>query len=163
MNPAAYRTFVNFQPWGLAFGGNTWDQNDPHGLYASGTAATASVVDSETKGSTSFYVNGNLSAFNTGGYSVQNTRTRLGGIIHSAVYKSSTNKTLIACDYSNGWPTSKVAFEHRRSVPNLQSIARSRSNRIGARAPFVRLPNRLTERLTRPLMLGITDKQMERL
>ena len=35
---------VNFQPWELASGANPWDQNDPHGLYASGTAATASVV-----------------------------------------------------------------------------------------------------------------------
>ena len=39
-----------FQPWKLADGANPWDQNDPHGLYASGTAVTASVVDSETKG-----------------------------------------------------------------------------------------------------------------
>jgi hypothetical protein len=99
-----------FRPWKLADGANPWDQNDPHGLYASGTAATASVVDSETKGSTSFYVNGNLRAYNTGGYSIQNTRTGLGGIIHSAIYKSSTNKTLIACDYSIAWPTSKVVF-----------------------------------------------------
>jgi hypothetical protein len=99
-----------FRPWKLADGANPWDQNDPHGLYASGTAATASVVDSETKGSTSFYVAGNLRAYNTGGYSIQNTRTGLGGIIHSAVYKSSTNKTLIACDYSIAWPTSKVVF-----------------------------------------------------
>ena len=52
----AVRMGTAFQPWKLADGANPWDQNDPHGLYASGTAATASVVDSETKGSTSFYV-----------------------------------------------------------------------------------------------------------
>ena len=106
----AARMGTAFQPWKLADGANPWDQNDPHGLYASGTAVTASVVDSETKGSTSFYVNGNLRAYNTGGYSIQNTRTGLGGIIHSAAYNSSTNKTLIACDYSIAWPTSKVVF-----------------------------------------------------
>src|SRR5947209_7990215 len=53
-----------FTPWLLASGANPWDQNDPHGLYASGTAVTASVV-SET-GKTSFKVAGNLSAYNTG-------------------------------------------------------------------------------------------------
>ena len=57
-----------------------------------------------------FTSTGNLSAYNTGGYSIQNTRTGLGGIIQSAVYNSTANKTLITCDYSIAWPTSKVAF-----------------------------------------------------
>ena len=92
----AYRTMVNFQPWALASGGNAWDQNDPHGLYASGTAATASVVGA-TQRDTSFYVAENLSAYNTGGYSIQNTRTRLGSIIQSAVYNSTSSRTLITC------------------------------------------------------------------
>ena len=106
---SAFRTFVNFQPWKLASGDNAWDRNDPHGLYASGTALTASVVG-ETKGSTSFYVAGNLSAYNTGGYSIQNTRTGLGGIIRSAVYNSTANRTLMTCDYSIAWAASKVTF-----------------------------------------------------
>jgi hypothetical protein len=105
----AFRQLVNFQPWDLASGGNPWDQNDPHGLYASGTAATASVVGA-TKGDTSFYVAGNLSAYNTGGYSIKNPRTGLGAVIHSAVYNSTSNRTLITCGYSIAWPTSKVAF-----------------------------------------------------
>ena len=106
---SAFRTFVNFQPWKLASGDNAWDRNDPHGLYASGTALTPSVVG-ETKGSTSFYVDGNLSAYNTGGYSIQNTRTGLGGMIRSAVYNSTANRTLIMCDYSIAWAASKVTF-----------------------------------------------------
>ena len=106
---SAFRTFVNFQPWKLASGDNAWDRNDPHGLYASGTALTASVVG-ETKGSTSFYVDGNLSAYNTGGYSIQNTRTGLGGMIRSAVYNSTANRTLMTCDYSIAWAASKVTF-----------------------------------------------------
>ncbi len=105
----ADRTIVDFEPWGLASGSNLWDQNDPHGLYASGTAATASVVGS-THGDTSFYVAGNLSAYDTGGYSVQNTRTGLGSIILSAVYNSGTNRTLITCIYNVGWSTAKVVF-----------------------------------------------------
>src|SRR5206468_2896415 len=83
----AFRQMVNFQPWELASGGNPWDQNDPHGLYASGTAATASIVGS-TQGDTSFYVTGNLSTYNSGGYSIRNTSTGLGSIIHAAVYNS---------------------------------------------------------------------------
>jgi hypothetical protein len=105
----AYRQLVNFQPWQLASGGNPWDQNDPHGLYASGTAATASVVGA-TKGDTSFYVAGNLNAYNTGGYSIKNTRTGLGAVIHAAVFNSSGNRTLITCGYSIGWPTAETAF-----------------------------------------------------
>jgi hypothetical protein len=104
------RMGTDFQPWGLASGDNSWDQNDPHGLYASGKALTASVVG-ETKGSTSFYVAGNLSAYNTGAFSIQNSRTGLGGLIQAAVYNSTTNKTLITCDYSVAWDTSKVKFE----------------------------------------------------
>ena len=91
-----------FRPWKLADGANPWDQNDPHGLYASGTAATASVVDSETKGGTSFYVNRKFEGIQYGRILIQNTRTGLGGIIHSAAYNSIANKTLIACDYSIG-------------------------------------------------------------
>ena len=98
-----------FTPWLLASGANPWDKNDPHGLYASGTAATASVV-SETEGSTSFKVAGNLSAYNTGYYTIQNTRTGLGGIIRGAVYNSTSNQTLITCEYSIAWATSKVTF-----------------------------------------------------
>jgi len=105
----AARMGTAFSPWGLADGANPWDQNDPRGVYASGTAFTASVV-AENKGSTSFYVAGNLSIYNTGGYSIQNTRTGLGGIIWSAVYNSTANKTLITCDYSPAWATSKVTF-----------------------------------------------------
>jgi len=105
----AFRQLVNFQPWELASGGNPWDQNDPHGLYASGTAATASIVGS-TQGDTSFYVAGNLSTYNTGGYSIRNTGTGLGSVIHSAVYNSTSNRTLITCGYSAAWPTAKVAF-----------------------------------------------------
>ena len=97
-----------FTPWLLASGANPWDQNDPHGLYASGTAVTASVV-SET-GKTSFKVAGNLSAYNTGYYTIQNTRTGLGGIIRGAVYNSTSNQTLITCEYSIAWATSKVTF-----------------------------------------------------
>jgi hypothetical protein len=106
----AARMGTAFQPWELASGDNPWDRNDPHGLYASGTALTASVV-SESKDSTSFYVAGKLSAYNTGGYSIQNTRTGLGGIIWAAVYNSTANKTLITCDYSIAWDTSKVKFD----------------------------------------------------
>ena len=116
LSVVAYRQHVNFQPWQLASGGNPWDENDPHGLYASGTAATASVV-SATQGAgsrgpvdTSFSVAGDLSAYNTGGYSIKNTRTGLGSIIHAAVYNSTSNRTLITCGYNIGWPTSKVAF-----------------------------------------------------
>jgi hypothetical protein len=109
INVWAVRMGTAFQPWRLASGDNPWDQNDPRGVYASGTTFTASVV-SEDKNSTSFYVAGNLKAYNTGGYSIQNTRTGLGGIIRSAVYNSSTNKTLITCDYSVAWVTSKVTF-----------------------------------------------------
>ena len=105
----AFRQMVNFQPWELASGANPWDQNDPHGLYASGTAATASVVG-ETQGDTSFYVTGNLSAYNTGGYSIRNTKTGLGAVIHSAVYNSTSNRTLITCGYNVAWTTAKVAF-----------------------------------------------------
>src|SRR5206468_7672970 len=83
----AARMGTAFEPWGLASGDNSWDQNDLGGVYASGTAFTASVV-SDDKSSTSFYVAGKLSAYNTGGYSIQNTRTGLGGIIWSAVYNS---------------------------------------------------------------------------
>jgi hypothetical protein len=78
-------------------------------LYASGTAATASVVGA-TQGDTSFYVNGNLNIYNTGGYSIKNTRTGLGSVIHAAVFNSSGNRTLITCGYSIGWPTAKTAF-----------------------------------------------------
>jgi len=105
----AYRTLVNFSPWNLASGNNPWDQNDPHGLYASGTAATASTVDA-SGGGTSFKVIGNLSAYNSGGYSVKNTSTGLGSVIQSAVYDSGTNRTVITCLYSTAWPTAKVAF-----------------------------------------------------
>ena len=106
---SAFRTFVNFQPWKLASGDNAWDQNDPHGLYASGTASTASVVSAD-KNSTSFYVAGNLNAYNTGNYSIKNVRTGLGSHIRSAVYNSTANRTLITCGYSIAWPTAKVAF-----------------------------------------------------
>jgi len=109
LSVVAYRQHVNFQPWQLASGGNPWDQNDSHGLYASGTAATASVVGA-TKEGTSLYVTGNLSEYNTGGYSIKNTRTGLGSPIYAAVYNSTANRTLITCGYSIGWPTSKVAF-----------------------------------------------------
>src|SRR5438105_5222239 len=105
----ALRQLVDFQPWGLASGNSPWDQNDPHGLYASRTAATASIVGS-TKGDTSFYAAGNLSAYDTGGYSIKNTRTALGSVIYSAVYNSTSNRTLITCGYSIAWPNSKVAF-----------------------------------------------------
>ena len=105
----AARMGTAFQPWKLADGANPWDQNDPHGLYASGTAATASVVGA-TQGDTSFYVTGNLSAYNTGGYSIKNTRTGLGSVIHAALYNSSGNRTLITCGYSIAWPTAKTAF-----------------------------------------------------
>ena len=104
------RIGTDFQPWGLASGDNSWDHNDPHGLYASGKALTVSVVG-EGQGSTSFYAAGNLKAFDTGGYSIQNTRTGLGGLIWSAVYNSTANKTLITCDYNVAWNTSKVKFE----------------------------------------------------
>src|SRR5207245_6548047 len=87
-----------------------------HGLYASGTAATASVVGA-TQGAgsrgpvnTSFSVAGDLSAYNKGGYSIKNTRTGLGSPIYAAVYNSPANRTLITCGYSIGWQTSKVAF-----------------------------------------------------
>jgi hypothetical protein len=105
----AFRQMVNFQPWGLASGANLWDQNDPHGLFASGTAATASVVGG-TQGDTSFYVTGNLSTYHTGGYSIGNTRTGLGSVIHSAVYNSTSNRTLITCGYNIAWASAKVAF-----------------------------------------------------
>jgi hypothetical protein len=78
-------------------------------LYASGAAATASVVGA-TKEGTSLYVTGNLSEYNTGGYSIKNTRTGLGSPIYAAVYNSTANTTLITCGYSMGWPTAKVAF-----------------------------------------------------
>ena len=103
------RVGTDFQPWGLADGGNPWDQNDPHGLYASGMTATASVVGA-TQGDTSFYVTGNQSVYNTGGYSIKNTRTGLGSPIYSAVYNSTSSRTLITCGYSIAWPGSKVAF-----------------------------------------------------
>ena len=109
LSVVAFRQHVNFQPWALASGGNPWDQNDPHGLYASGAAATASVVGA-TKGDTSFYVAGNLSAYNTGGYSIKNTRTGLGSPIYAAVYNSTSDRTLITCGYNIAWPGSKVAF-----------------------------------------------------
>jgi hypothetical protein len=105
----AYRTLANFQPWTLASGDNPWDQNDPHGLYASGTAATASVANA-ADGITSFYVTGNLSTYNTGGYSVRNPNTGLGSHIDSAVYNATSNKTLITCFYSGAWDSAKVAF-----------------------------------------------------
>jgi len=105
----AARMGTDFQPWGLADGGNPWDQNDPHGLYASGMTATASVVGA-TQGDTSFYVTGNQSVYNTGGYSIKNTRTGLGSPIYSAVYNSTSSRTLITCGYSIAWPGSKVAF-----------------------------------------------------
>ena len=94
---------VAFQPWGLADGTNAWDQNDPHGLYASGTAATASVVGSGEV-SNSFYVTGDLSAYAKGGYSIKNTRSGLGSLIQGAVYNSTANRTLITCGYSIAWP-----------------------------------------------------------
>jgi hypothetical protein len=105
----AVRMGTAFQPWGLASGDNPWDQNDLRGVYASGTTFTASVV-SEDKSTTSFYVAGDLRAYNTGGYSIQNTRTGLGGMIWAAAYNSSTNKTRITCGYSIAWDTSKVKF-----------------------------------------------------
>jgi len=112
----AFRTLVNFQPWGLASGANAWDQNDPHGLYASGTAATASVVGA-TPGTwsrgpvdTSFSVAGDLSAYNKGGYSIRNTRTGLGSLILAAAYNSTANRTVITCGYSPAWNIAKVAF-----------------------------------------------------
>ena len=45
----AARMGTAFQPWGLADGANPWDQNDPRGLYASGTAFTASVVGEDQR------------------------------------------------------------------------------------------------------------------
>ena len=105
----AYRDMVDFQPWRLASGGNGWDQNDPHGVYASGTAATASVVSTD-QATTSFYVSGDLSANNTGGYSIKNTTTGLGSLIRAATYNSTSKRTLITCGYSVAWTTSKVAF-----------------------------------------------------
>ena len=112
----AYRQLVNFKPWGLANGANPWDQNDPHGLYASGTAATASVVGA-TQGAgsrgpadTSFSVAGDLSTYNTGGYSIRNTRTGLGSLIRSCVYDRTANRTVITCGYNIAWNTAKVAF-----------------------------------------------------
>jgi hypothetical protein len=105
----AFRTLVNFQPWGLASGANSWDENDSHGLYASGTAATNSVVGA-SGGSTSFNVAGNLSAYNTGGYSIRNTSTGLGSVILAAVYNSTTNRTLITCAYGQDWAIGRVAF-----------------------------------------------------
>ena len=112
----AFRQMVDFQPWGLASGANAWDQNDPHGLYASGTAATASVLGatraagSRGPGETSFSVAGDLSAYNTGGYSVRNTRTGLGSLIRSCVYNQTANRTVITCGYNIAWNTAKVAF-----------------------------------------------------
>jgi len=105
----AFRTLVNFQPWGLASGDNSWDQNDPHGLYARGTAATASAVGA-IKSDTSFYVAGNLSEYNKGGYSIRNTRTGLGSLILAAAYYSTINRTHITCGYSPAWDIAKVAF-----------------------------------------------------
>jgi len=105
----AFRTLVNFQPWGLASGANPWDQNDPHGLYAMGTAATASAVGA-IKSDTSFYVAGNLSEYNKGGYSIRNTRTGLGSLILAAAYYSTINRTHITCGYSPAWDIAKVAF-----------------------------------------------------
>ena len=106
----AYRQIVNFQPWGLADGANPWDQNDPTGLYANGTAATASVA-SGADGNTSFYVAGNLSTYRTGGYCIKNMNTGLGSLIRDAVYNSTANRTLITCGYSNAWSTAKVVFQ----------------------------------------------------
>jgi hypothetical protein len=103
----AYRTIVNFQPWGLAGGANGWDENDVHGVYASGNTLTASVVGS---GSASFDVQGDQSAYNSGGYSVRNTRTGLGSFIQSASYSAPTNQTHIVCGYNTAWPTAEVAF-----------------------------------------------------
>jgi hypothetical protein len=104
----AYRQITSFQPWGLADGTSGWDENDPHGLYASGTAATASVVNG---GGASFDVAGNLSQYATGGYSIRNTRTGLGSLIRDAVYNSTANRTLITCNYNVGWATAKVVFQ----------------------------------------------------
>ena len=59
---------------------------------------------------TSLYVTGNLSEFDTGSYSITNTRTGFGSPIHSAVYNATTNRTLIACQYSAAWATAKVVF-----------------------------------------------------
>jgi hypothetical protein len=116
LSVVAFRTFVNFRPWGLASGANPWDQNDPHGLYAHGTAATASVLGAtRSAGSrgpvdTSFSVAGDLSAYNTGGYSIRNTKTGLGSLIRSCVYDPTANRTVITCGYNIAWKTAKVAF-----------------------------------------------------
>ena len=64
----------------------------------------------KTKAVLHFWFAGNLRIYNTGGYSIQNTRTGLGDIIWSAVYNSTANKTLITCDYSRAWASSKVKF-----------------------------------------------------
>ena len=130
---------VAFQPWGLAAGTNGWDQNDPHGLYASGTAATASVVRSGG-GSNSFYVTGDLSAYDTGGYSIKNTRTGLGSLIRGAIYNSTSKRTLITCGYSIAWPTAKVAFSIGDPFQIRQNIARSRSNRLRRGQPLFDSP-----------------------
>jgi len=104
---SAFRTFVAFQPWGLADGRNGFDENDPHGLYATGGALTASTL---VGGNTQFYVAGNLSEYDSGGYSVRNMRTGLGSLIMSADYNSSTDRTLITCEYATDWDVAKVVF-----------------------------------------------------
>src|SRR5207248_7724984 len=101
---------TSFQPWGLADGTSGWDQNDPHGLYASGTAATASVVNPDVGGA-SFYVAGDLSQYATGGYSIRNTRTGLGSLIRGAVYNSTANRTLLTCNYNIGWRSEEHTSE----------------------------------------------------
>src|SRR5262249_7471990 len=61
-------------------------------------------------GSNSFDVAGNLSAYNSGGYSIRNTRTGLGSVILAAVYNSTANRTHITCTYSIAWNIAKVSF-----------------------------------------------------
>jgi hypothetical protein len=145
----AFRTLVNFQPWGLASGANSWDENDSHGLYASGRAATASVVGA-TKGDTSFNVAGDLSAYNKGGYSIRNTRTGLGSVILAAVYNSTANRTLITCAYSPSWKIAEVSFspgdpfEIRRVLRVLDQTG------LGAGKPYSGSPTSLNGAVNEP-------------
>jgi hypothetical protein len=91
-----YRGFVPFQPWGGANGNNVWDVNDPHGLYASGTASRGSgttCVDSTKNWATNQWK----------GYEFTNTSTG-----KNAVIESNTSNTLTysqVSDWGGPWVT----------------------------------------------------------
>ena len=67
---------VDFQPWGLAAGANPGTRTIPMD-YTPAERLPPLQLLAQPKRDTSFYVAGNLSAYNTGGYSIQNTRTRV--------------------------------------------------------------------------------------